>query len=57
VTCIDSLQRERAVSVGYDRTARLWKVVEETQLLFKGSSTNKLLFAPREYHLYWDVLR
>lgn len=37
VVDIDALSQERCVSVGArDRTARLWKVVEETQLVFRG---------------------
>ncbi|KAB5575824.1 WD40-repeat-containing domain protein [Coniochaeta sp. 2T2.1] len=37
VVDIDALAQERCVSVGArDRTARLWKVVEETQLVFRG---------------------
>ena len=35
VTGLDSLYRNRAVSVGADRTARMWKVAEESQLLFR----------------------
>ena len=35
VTAIDSLTRDRAVTVGgRDRTLRVWKVVEESQLVF-----------------------
>eukprot|EP01029_Cantina_marsupialis_P014931 TRINITY_DN32692_c0_g1_i1.p1 TRINITY_DN32692_c0_g1~~TRINITY_DN32692_c0_g1_i1.p1 ORF type:complete len:460 (+),score=131.23 TRINITY_DN32692_c0_g1_i1:153-1532(+) len=34
VTCLDSFIRERAVSASVDRSVRLWKVVEESQLLF-----------------------
>eukprot|EP00960_Hanusia_phi_P052611 761550-Hanusia_phi.AAC.11 len=33
---IASLLRERCVSVGRDRTMRLWKVMEESQLIFRG---------------------
>ena len=33
------LYRQRAVSVGADRTARLWKVVEESQLLFRAEAS------------------
>lgn len=37
---IDALAQERCVSVGArDRTARLWKVVEETQLVFRGGGS------------------
>ncbi|OTB05794.1 hypothetical protein M426DRAFT_56231 [Hypoxylon sp. CI-4A] len=39
---IDALAQERCISVGSrDRTARLWKVVEETQLVFRGGSIDK----------------
>eukprot|EP01104_Vermistella_antarctica_P013138 TRINITY_DN3934_c0_g1_i2.p1 TRINITY_DN3934_c0_g1~~TRINITY_DN3934_c0_g1_i2.p1 ORF type:complete len:601 (+),score=116.18 TRINITY_DN3934_c0_g1_i2:219-1805(+) len=40
VNAIDVLTRERAVTVGVDRTARLWKVVEESQLVFRGHSAS-----------------
>jgi len=33
---IASLMKERCVSAGRDRTVRLWKVVEESQLVFRG---------------------
>lgn len=34
---IDTLYRERCVTVGArDRTCRLWKIVEESQLVFRG---------------------
>ena len=37
VTGIDCLMRERPVSSGgNDRTVRLWKILEETQLVFQG---------------------
>lgn len=36
-TQIDCLRKERVISVGEDRTCRLWKVQDETQLLFKGT--------------------
>ncbi|POS81055.1 ribosomal RNA-processing protein 9 [Diaporthe helianthi] len=40
VVDIDALAQERCVSVGArDRTARLWKVVEETQLVFRGGGS------------------
>ncbi|CEJ80910.1 Putative WD domain-containing protein [[Torrubiella] hemipterigena] len=39
---IDALAQERCVSVGArDRTARLWKVIEETQLVFRGGAGDK----------------
>jgi len=34
---IDSLYRDRALTVGCDKTVRSWKVVEETQLMFRGA--------------------
>jgi len=40
VTCLDSLLKERAISTGNDRTARIWKVVEEAQLVFKGHTAS-----------------
>ncbi|ODH50957.1 hypothetical protein GX48_02918 [Paracoccidioides brasiliensis] len=40
VTAIDSMALDQCVSVGArDRTARLWKVVDETQLVFRGGSS------------------
>ena len=52
VLALDSLNQERALSVGSDRTLRLWKVVDETQLIFRGheasidcvSMTNEEIF-------------
>lgn len=42
VVDIDALAQERCVSVGArDRTARLWKVIEETQLVFRGGAVDK----------------
>ncbi|KAI1391156.1 WD40 repeat-like protein [Hypoxylon trugodes] len=42
VVDIDALAQERCISVGArDRTARLWKVIEETQLVFRGGSIDK----------------
>ena len=38
VTALDSLWRERCLSVSQDKTARLWKVPEETQLMFRAST-------------------
>lgn len=40
ISDIDSLSPERAVSVGVDRTVRLWKVLEETQLVFHGHTAS-----------------
>ena len=36
---IDSLVRERAVTCGADRTVRLWKVVDDSQLVFRANTT------------------
>lgn len=37
VTAMDCLVRERPVSAGgNDRTVRLWKILEETELVFQG---------------------
>jgi ribosomal RNA-processing protein 9 len=37
ITGIDSLVRERAITAGgNDRTVRVWKVIEESQLVFHG---------------------
>jgi hypothetical protein len=36
ITALDALSRERAVTCSADKTYRLWKVVEESQLLFQG---------------------
>ncbi|KPM35207.1 putative WD repeat-containing protein C2E1P5.05 [Neonectria ditissima] len=42
VVDVDALAQERCVSVGArDRTARLWKVMEETQLVFRGGAVDK----------------
>ncbi|KLJ10711.1 hypothetical protein EMPG_13923 [Blastomyces silverae] len=40
VIAVDSMALDQCVSVGArDRTARLWKVVDETQLVFRGGSS------------------
>jgi ribosomal RNA-processing protein 9 len=36
ITGIAALYQERAVTVAQDRTLRVWKVADETQLLFRG---------------------
>lgn len=42
ITDIDTLGRERCVSTGgRDKTARVWKIVEESQLVFRGGVTTK----------------
>lgn len=38
ITGLDSLAKERCISCSRDKTARVWKVVEETQLLFESPS-------------------
>jgi len=35
---IDSLYKERTISCGEDHTCRIWKIVEESQLLYRGHS-------------------
>ena len=36
ITAIAALHKERCMSAGRDRTVRLWKVAEESQLVFRG---------------------
>ena len=36
ISALDVLRRERAVSVGEDRTLRVWKIAEESQLILRG---------------------
>lgn len=36
VLCLDSLRADRALSCGADRTCRIWKIPEESQLIFRG---------------------
>lgn len=38
VTDIDCYRKERPISVGRDRTARAWKLAEDTHLIFRGGS-------------------
>lgn len=38
VTSIDCHHKERPVSVGRDRTARAWKLAEDTHLIYRGGS-------------------
>lgn len=40
ITGIASLLKERCVTCGRDRTVRLWKVVEESQLVFRGHTAS-----------------
>ncbi|KAF3218985.1 pre-rRNA processing protein [Orbilia oligospora] len=43
VMAIDSLAYERCVTVGArDKSARLWKIVDETQLVFRGGGEGKV---------------
>lgn len=43
VTALDSLRGETAISAGgQDRTVRYWKIVDETQLVFRGGGRSKL---------------
>lgn len=37
---IDSLYKERAISCGVDHTCRIWKIVEESQLLYRGHNAS-----------------
>lgn len=37
---LDSLRAERALSCGADRTCRVWKIPEESQLVFRGHNIN-----------------
>lgn len=42
ITDIDTLGRERCVSTGgRDKTARVWKIVEESQLVYRGGIATK----------------
>lgn len=46
VVSIASMMTDQCVSVGSrDRTARLWKVVDESQLVFRGGSSRKALYS------------
>jgi ribosomal RNA-processing protein 9 len=38
ITGIDCHRMERPISVGVDRTARAWKIAEDTHLIFRGGS-------------------
>lgn len=38
ITGIDCHRAERPISVGSDRTARAWKIAEDTHLIFRGGS-------------------
>jgi ribosomal RNA-processing protein 9 len=38
VNGVDCHRKERPISVGMDRTARAWKLAEDTHLIFRGGS-------------------
>lgn len=41
ITSIDTLSRERAItSGGSDRSLRIWKITEESQLVYNGHNGN-----------------
>eukprot|EP00727_Mastigamoeba_balamuthi_P006793 m51a1_g2734 hypothetical protein (463) ;mRNA; f:896176-898124 len=40
VMALDALLRERALSCGADNTLRVWKLIEETQLVFRGHTAS-----------------
>lgn len=40
ILAIDALSKERCITSGADRTVRLWKIVEDSQLLFQGHQAN-----------------
>ena len=40
---VDALSKERAVSCGADRTARLWKIRDESHLVFRASKTSNVM--------------
>ena len=40
VHSIDALSRERCLTSGADRSVRLWKIVEDSQLVFNGHAGN-----------------
>ena len=52
ITDIDTLGRERCVSVGgRDKTARVWKIVEESQLVYRGGVSTKNPEGGRPLHM------
>lgn len=40
ILMVDCLRKERVLSVGRDHTLRLWKIPEETQLVFRGPAAS-----------------
>ncbi len=54
ITGIDSLLRERAItSGGRDGSVRIWKIVEESQLVFHGGSYVEII----NFSLFYDNSR
>jgi len=39
VLAVDALRQERVVSCGHDHTCRVWKIAEESQLIYRGHAT------------------
>ncbi|OQR96109.1 U3 small nucleolar RNA-interacting protein [Achlya hypogyna] len=57
ITGIDSLQKDRVVTVGRDASVRLWKIPEETQLVFHGTgSIDCIAMVTDEYYVTGDDL-
>ncbi|CAK4074324.1 unnamed protein product [Aphanomyces euteiches] len=55
ITAVDCLQKDRVVSVGRDASVRLWKIPEETQLVFHGTgSIDCLAMINDEYYVTGD---
>jgi len=53
ITAVDSLAKEHCVSIGgRDRTVRLWKIVEESQLVFRGGG----MVRPKKLNKDVDIL-
>jgi len=40
ITCLDSLHKESAISSGTDKSIHFWKVIDETQLIFRGHTAS-----------------
>ncbi|DAZ99455.1 TPA: hypothetical protein N0F65_004088 [Lagenidium giganteum] len=53
VNGLDALYRERVTSCGRDRSVRMWKIPEETQLVFYGNSGSMdcVKMVSEEYHV------
>ena len=39
VLSVDALRQERVVSSGHDHTCRVWKIPEESQLIYRSHAT------------------